>query len=330
MKKIIFSLAATLLSFAQIAPAGAIGVSIHNTGPGSHNVVSLGGWGADHVVRIRNNNNVSFSNYNSQVARSGDAIVSGNTYGGDAHSGDATNTNHVSFHVANHNGSSYGDHEDDCYDTCGADESDDWSDEECSDWCNTGDHDDWSDDQEYDAEECDQVDEWGNCCEEDESDDWSDEVEEESCDEGYYMDDRGECCVEESTDDWSETENGSDEESCDGYVDESGDCCNDPVDEEEWTDEESCDSWENSDCCDTVDEEQTDDWSEEEDDCYEVVEPEEDCYRNDDLNDQGYSEDWSDEVCEPDCSDSCEQDVEEQDDCDYVAPSCNTHVNSCR
>lgn len=74
--------------------------TIDNTGPDSVNTVrnetSVG-------VKVENNNNLSVTNTNTQSAYSGDATVSHNTTGGDAMTGDATNTNSTSinFHVTN-------------------------------------------------------------------------------------------------------------------------------------------------------------------------------------------------------------------------------------
>lgn len=74
--------------------------SLNTTGPLSHNKVVIKDTTK---VNVENNNHVNVSNHNSQRASSGDATVSLNTIGGDATSGDATNTNttSVSFDLQN-------------------------------------------------------------------------------------------------------------------------------------------------------------------------------------------------------------------------------------
>lgn len=62
--------------------------SISNTGPDSYNKVEVS---QSSHVDVENNNNVSVSNNNSQSAFSGHATVWGNTTGGDATSGSASN-----------------------------------------------------------------------------------------------------------------------------------------------------------------------------------------------------------------------------------------------
>lgn len=66
-----------------------IDASITKTGPDSYNKIEV-----KHKsdVRVTNNNNISITNNNSQTAKSGDAKVYGNTEGGGATSGDASNT----------------------------------------------------------------------------------------------------------------------------------------------------------------------------------------------------------------------------------------------
>lgn len=63
-------------------------VSISNTGPDSNNEVEITD---NSEVDIENDNNVVVENKNPQFAETGDAVVQGNTTGGDARSGDATN-----------------------------------------------------------------------------------------------------------------------------------------------------------------------------------------------------------------------------------------------
>jgi hypothetical protein len=99
MKKLIRLVAATLLAL-SLTTGVASAHSISNTGPRSNNRISV-----RHNTRIRvnNNANVRVNNSNTQVAISGNARVSGNTNGGDAETGNASNTNstrtmvHVSF-----------------------------------------------------------------------------------------------------------------------------------------------------------------------------------------------------------------------------------------
>ena len=69
---------------------------IENTGPDSHNEVEFDYYSS---VEIDNENDVDIYNDNDQTAKSGDAEVDGNTTGGDAVSGSATNTNSTSFTV---------------------------------------------------------------------------------------------------------------------------------------------------------------------------------------------------------------------------------------
>ena len=112
-------------SVATLLTAGAAGASsIYNTGPGSYNSVyssySGGSGGYDwchrHLggnnrydsrftdnSRVTNNNNISVRNSNYQTARTGNATVWGNTYGGSARSGDASNYNETSIWVSVYN-----------------------------------------------------------------------------------------------------------------------------------------------------------------------------------------------------------------------------------
>lgn len=70
--------------------------SIHTTGPWSHNSVSS----YENIdVFVKNDNNVDVSNYNNQYASSGDAKVFGNTSGGSATTGNASNTNTQSVNL---------------------------------------------------------------------------------------------------------------------------------------------------------------------------------------------------------------------------------------
>lgn len=67
---------------------------ISNTGPDSHNKVEVE---TRNEVRVTNNNNVNVVNNVSQSASTGSAKVYGNTTGGDATSGNASNTSSSSF-----------------------------------------------------------------------------------------------------------------------------------------------------------------------------------------------------------------------------------------
>ena len=79
-------------------------VYIGTTGPGSRNKVRVGGNGGG-GTHVQNNNNLNVSNTTVQTAKTGNATVKGNTHGGDATTGDASNSNHTSvdFSVANNN-----------------------------------------------------------------------------------------------------------------------------------------------------------------------------------------------------------------------------------
>lgn len=68
--------------------------SITETGPHSENSVTFNN---SNTVEVTNDTTLNISNNNSQTATSGDAAVTTNTTGGDAQTGDATNTNHVSI-----------------------------------------------------------------------------------------------------------------------------------------------------------------------------------------------------------------------------------------
>jgi hypothetical protein len=70
---------------------------ISDTGPHSYNSIRES---SSNRVNIANNNNVSVSNTNSQYARSGNAYVSNNTYGGSASTGNASNSNSSNLAVA--------------------------------------------------------------------------------------------------------------------------------------------------------------------------------------------------------------------------------------
>jgi hypothetical protein len=73
---------------------------ITNTGPDSNNVIESKN---KVTVKVTNDNKINVKNDNNQVAKSGKVEVSGNTTGGDATSGDASNTNdtHVTLSISN-------------------------------------------------------------------------------------------------------------------------------------------------------------------------------------------------------------------------------------
>ena len=70
--------------------------SISNTGPNSHNEVEFKN---EANLTVTNSNNVQISNTNTQSATSGSAEVEGNTTGGDATSGGASNTSSNTFSI---------------------------------------------------------------------------------------------------------------------------------------------------------------------------------------------------------------------------------------
>lgn len=74
--------------------------TIDTTGPNSHNTILFNN---SSKVKVTNNNNISIENNNDQEAVSGNARVQGNTTGGDATSGDASNisTTEVNLSITN-------------------------------------------------------------------------------------------------------------------------------------------------------------------------------------------------------------------------------------
>lgn len=78
--------------------------TLHNGGGGGSASIDHTGYYSDNVIThevstkidVHNDNDIKVTNNNEQTAVSGDAIVKGNTTGGDAVSGDATNTNSTS------------------------------------------------------------------------------------------------------------------------------------------------------------------------------------------------------------------------------------------
>src|SRR5205809_2635 len=90
-------LAATLGVGAVYASGGHGENSIRHTGPDSVNKIVESDRSS---FKESNNTSVDVSNSNWQSARSGDAVVSHNTWGGDATSGDARNSNWQSTNVS--------------------------------------------------------------------------------------------------------------------------------------------------------------------------------------------------------------------------------------
>lgn len=82
---------------AGFGSGGTLGGSIDGpTGPDSTNTITET---LKNTVKVTNNNNVSISNSVSQSATSGDATVKHNTTGGDATTGDASNTSSSTFEL---------------------------------------------------------------------------------------------------------------------------------------------------------------------------------------------------------------------------------------
>ena len=89
-----FWVSATNQATAGSSTGGVMGVSgdnsISDTGPHSVNVITSS---QNVQTVVKNTNTVSFNNLNDQSAVSGNAVVEGNTSGGNASTGDATNNN---------------------------------------------------------------------------------------------------------------------------------------------------------------------------------------------------------------------------------------------
>lgn len=68
--------------------------SIYKTGPDSHNMIEFNN---EAKIEVDNDSDVTITNNVNQKATSGSAEVSGNTSGGDATSGDASNTSSSTF-----------------------------------------------------------------------------------------------------------------------------------------------------------------------------------------------------------------------------------------
>ena len=100
MKKLVY-IAAVGGTLATLGAAGfgasASAYSIYNTGPFSNNHIYDTYW--NNYVQS-NWNNIHLNNYNWQYASSGDAWVYGNTFGGGAYTGAASNWNNTSTNVS--------------------------------------------------------------------------------------------------------------------------------------------------------------------------------------------------------------------------------------
>ena len=87
------------LSHSMTLPAAGTG-NISNTGPNSSNNIN---YSAKLETKVTNDNDIKVHSYSSQTADSGDAIVSNNTNGGSASTGDAINTSteRYTFSISN-------------------------------------------------------------------------------------------------------------------------------------------------------------------------------------------------------------------------------------
>lgn len=102
VRKIVTGAASSLglvVGFAALAGATPVS-SINHTGPDSYNKIKNR---VSSYVKVENENEISVRNHNYQSAWTGDAKVWGNTTGGGAYTGDATNTNSFDANVTVHN-----------------------------------------------------------------------------------------------------------------------------------------------------------------------------------------------------------------------------------
>jgi len=90
----------TLQAALNNVPGSVGGGSISDTGPDSSARISTR---VSTSTRVNNYNDLTVTNTSSQSAFSGDAIVAHNTHGGDAVSGDASNTNSTSITLSVNN-----------------------------------------------------------------------------------------------------------------------------------------------------------------------------------------------------------------------------------
>ncbi len=77
-------------AWAGVGGGGSSSASISDTGPDSYNKVEIRDTTR---IDVENRNDINVTNNNDQTARSGDAVVAGNTRGGSATTGDASNRN---------------------------------------------------------------------------------------------------------------------------------------------------------------------------------------------------------------------------------------------
>ena len=111
MKRTFVALVAVLATLGMVpsTTGAALTATIENTGPDSENVIRVGGGHRGLRVEIRNNNDINLEVDTDQEAYSGNAVVSYNTDGGDAESGDAHNENGVAADVVvSNNNDGYG------------------------------------------------------------------------------------------------------------------------------------------------------------------------------------------------------------------------------
>lgn len=101
MKKLVHIAAAGVAVVAiGVAGVGSTSVSaysIYGTGPFSHNSVYDAYWNS---YTKTNWNNINLNNYNWQKATTGNAWVHGNTFGGGAYTGAASNWNNTSNNLS--------------------------------------------------------------------------------------------------------------------------------------------------------------------------------------------------------------------------------------
>ena len=96
MRKLIKTVAVTLVCASLAGGVAAADSNISDTGPGSNNSISTS---VDNNSDTNCNNNDDLTTSNLQNAGSGNADVTGNTTGGDAQSGGASNNNNTNVNV---------------------------------------------------------------------------------------------------------------------------------------------------------------------------------------------------------------------------------------
>jgi len=105
MKKLLTAVAAFGASTIMFS-GGAMAATINNTGPRSHNKITIKNMTS---CTSKNNNNLNVLNLTKQKAKSGNATVKHNTTGGDASTGDAMNEASSSVSAGVSNASACGD-----------------------------------------------------------------------------------------------------------------------------------------------------------------------------------------------------------------------------